>query len=409
MNDLIVVPGKVFDVIGVDEAFIARINEQCMSLKINGIQDKEGYKKVHDARMIYKTTRVKVDKHGKSLRDAVIVYNRDVIKEEKRLIALLEPGESHLAAEEKTIDDALEAIRLEKVRQEELRIQGRIDRLEAFGMGLIAGHYRLPFDAPGVAVPAPLVKICTDEQFEQFLIPIQVAKTKENHRLFEIEQKWIAEQDRIAQVATEQEAERQRLTAVAIEQEKAAREVARLEQERLTTIAEEERKATMRLRLEEAERQKAEDALRAERDRTRREQEEWESIKVAELRSIEAAKQKAIDDENARKQKIIDDERRAVELEKARQEAALKAIKDMEEKSKREAEEKVAKELAAKIREERRLARQPDKAKIFLVADTLENIQTPDVKTDEGKAVALSIMMDIQALIKSIRQKASEL
>jgi len=381
MNNLEVIQGKVFDVIGAADAVIAQMAEKYLPLKINGIDDKSGYKAVHEARMIVKSTRVKVEKHGKDMREDAVKYQKAVIAEEKRIIGLMEPVETHLAAEEKAVDDAAEAIKQAAALKEAARIQARIDRLESdYGMGLFGQNYKLPFEAPGLEVPLALLKVCTDEQFEQFCGKIQAAKTKENLRLVEIEKAAAAESERLARVAAEQDAERQRLETVAQEQ------------------ANEERKARMREKLEADERERKEAEIRAAQKKIDDEKAEWERIKKAESDAIEAAKQKA-----------IDDEKHAVELEKARQEAALKAIKDLEEKAKREAREKAEKECLAKIAAEKKEARRPDKEKIVNFADAIGSCSRPEMKTQEGAGIMLEIGKLIDNLKREILGKAATL
>lgn len=67
MGNLEVVEGKVFDVIGLQDRVIAQMAEQYLPLKIRDIEDKAGLKKVHEARMIVKGARVKVENKRKEL------------------------------------------------------------------------------------------------------------------------------------------------------------------------------------------------------------------------------------------------------------------------------------------------------------------------------------------------------
>jgi hypothetical protein len=236
-NNLEVVQGKVFDIIGVADAVIAEMADKYLPLKINGIDDREGFKAVHAARMIVKDSRIKVEKKRKELKEDALRYGQAILDEEAR--------------KQKVIDDAKRAEELEKTRKE-ATAKARNESLLEIG-------YQYPFDDLG-------------DMSDNGWID-----------LFNVHKK------------------------------------------------------------------------------------AWDEKKHAEW------------------------------------------MAEQEEKAKREAEEKAAKELAAKIKEEKKAARAPDKTKILLIADTLDAIQTPDVKTDEGKAVALAIMMDIQALIKSIRERAGAL
>lgn len=346
----------------VTDAAIAKLNTDYMALTVKGVDDKAGYEVVKTARIDIKKRRVEVEKTRVQLKAESLEYGRRVDGEAKRITALLEPIENHLIGQEKIVDDEKARRKAEAEAKEAERVQARINQLESMGMGLIAGHYKLPYGADGVAVPVAILKVCTDEQFAQFVEKIREKKDTEDARLKAEEQRRLEEQALILKVQQEQEAERQRLAA---EAKKQADEAARIK---------------------------------------------------AEQEAIEKAKQKLIDDEAKRlkaiedeKKRVEDEKRRQAELEQARKEAAEKAKIEAEAKIKREIEEKARKEEAARIAAEKKAARAPDKVKILLIADTLDAIQTPDVKTDDAKAVALSVMMSIAALIKIIRDKAEAL
>ena len=376
-NDLEVVQGKVFDMVGAADAVIAQMDKMYLALKINGPTDKKGYEMVHAGKMAYVHTRIKVEKKGLELRKkgkaTIEDYLVAVNEEEKRILKMLKGGEERLTEEEKAYTDALKAIEEEKARLEAERIQGRIDRLLGYGMGLFGMNYRLPFPAPGHEVPEPLVRVCSDEQFEQFCGKIEAAITCENTRLAEIEAKRLAEEDRVARINAEVEAERKKFAAIIEENVRLAREAEEKEKARLHAIAEEERKARIRERLEADERERQAAVLRAERENLRLEQEEWTRIREEDARQAEAAKQK-----------VIDDARHAEALEAARVAATLQARKDAEEKIKREAQEKADREEKARIAAEKKLARAPDKEKITKWVGAMLDIPCPALKSDEA-------------------------
>jgi hypothetical protein len=306
----------------VTDAAIAKLNAEYMSLAVKDANDKQGYEVCKAARIDIKKRRVEVEKTRVILKAESLEYGRRVDGEAKRITALLEPIETHLIGQEKIVDDEKARIKAEEEAKEAARVQARIDRLESMGMGLVAGHYRLPYGAEGVAVPVAILKVCTDEQFTQFVEKIQEKKDAEDARVKAEDDARKVESERLAKVSADQESER---------------------------------------------------------------------LRLAEITRRQAAEQATIDSEQARK------------------EAAEKARIETEARIKREAEDKAAKEVAAKIAAEKKAARAPDKVKILLIADTLDAIQTPDVKTDDGKAVALSVMMSIAELIKIIRDKAEVL
>jgi hypothetical protein len=140
--------------------------------------------------------------------------------------------------------------------------------------------------------------------------------------------------------------------------------------------------------------------------RTEQEAEAQRLAAIAKEQAAAAAKIKAEQDAiNAEKQKIAN----AQALENAKKEAAEKVKIETENRLKREAEEKAAAEAKAKKEADKKAARAPDKVKIKLLADSLDAIQTPDVKSEDGKTIALWAMMAVTELVKRIRDKAEEL
>jgi len=356
-QELVVVQGQVFDVIGVNELVIAELNKQYLPLKINGIDDKEGYRTAHEGLMKYVKARTMVEKHGKATREKAIKYQKDVIAEEKRVIGLLAPGEDHLRAERQTIDDIEARIKAEAEAKEAARIRIRVDTICASGATFNGQMYA----AFGLQIPSALVKACTDEEFARFVAQMYAAKDAEDARLKAEEDARKAESDRLAKVAAEQEAERQRLAEIALKQT-----------------------------------------------------EEGERIKAG-IEAIAQAKQKLFDDEEKRRKAIEDEEKRIVlekirtaELAQVRKEAAERARIETEAKIKREAEEKTAAELRVKEKEEKRLSRLPDKQKLIALAKEIE-IAYPCMKTEEGTLTLNQFKAEISGAILRLKEAADAL
>jgi hypothetical protein len=80
------------------------------NLSINSIDDKEGYKAVHEARMELKRTRVQIKKVGKGLRDDAVKFQKAVIAKEKELVAIIEPTEKELESKQRAIDEEKEML-----------------------------------------------------------------------------------------------------------------------------------------------------------------------------------------------------------------------------------------------------------------------------------------------------------
>lgn len=90
------------------EAELRQLAADFAALTINGTSDKEGYDRVHAARMVLKGKRVDVEKDGKTLREKTTAFNKAVIARVNELIGIIEPLEDRLHAMEKEIDQAVE-------------------------------------------------------------------------------------------------------------------------------------------------------------------------------------------------------------------------------------------------------------------------------------------------------------
>ena len=107
----------------VTEAVIANLKKQYLPLKINGINDVDGYKKVHDARMICRNTRTLAEKICKKGREDAVKEQKMWIAKEKEVVAQVSEIEQHLKKQEDVIDQEKEAI---KIRAERLlKLPGR--------------------------------------------------------------------------------------------------------------------------------------------------------------------------------------------------------------------------------------------------------------------------------------------
>ena len=397
-QELVVIQGKVFDVIGINELVISELNKQYLPLKINGIDDKEGYRAAHEGLMKYVKARTMVEKHGKATREKAVKFQKDVIAEEKRVVGLLAPGEEHLRAERQTVDDELAAIKAAEEKLIAIKIQERVDRICAMG-AMFNGQLYL---AHGIMIIPDIIKGASDQDFDALIAQIQAEKDAEDAKNKAAEAARKVEEERLKQIAADQEAERQRLAETQKRQtEEAARikaEQIEAERVRLQSIAEEERKARVKERLEAEERERKAAEIRAEAERVRKEKEEWEAIKAQEARDIAAAKQK-----------VIDDAKHAEEIETARIRAVEQARIDIEAKIKRQVEEKAAADLRAKIAAEKKEARRPDKAKLKSYINTIFSIPEPEMKTEEGKAVQKRIDEALESMNASMNAWIEEL
>lgn len=379
--------GMELALLDINDVRIAKMREEYMPLVITDLRSEKQFDEVHQARMTVKNARVTVEKVSKKKRENAVQFQKDCIAEEKRLVSLLVPIEVHLATEEGKVEAEKERIRAEEEAKEAARIQARVDRICAFGASFNGQMYAVC----GLQIPVALVKVCTDDQFEQFVGQIQELKDAEAAKIKAAEEARKAEADRLAKVAAEQEAERQRLVEVARQQ---AEEAARVKAEQ-ESIARKQAEETARIKAE---------------------QEAVQVKLMQERESIERVKQKLVEDEAARLKAIEDEKKRGAdrikreaELEQARKEAAEKAVKDAQERAEREAAEKVEKERKAKEAAERKAARQPDKIKLLGFSNEFLCRTVPDFRTQEARDIISEFFDSLNAAVKTLRDRAEVL
>lgn len=252
---------------------IQALADKYLPLKINGLEDRDGFKLVHEARMIVKGKRVDVEKKRVELKADALAYGRAVDSEAKRLTELLEPIESHLEAEESAVTQERERIKREAEEKRQAITQDRVDRLAACG----------------VVANVQQVAALTPEQFADAL---------EDARKIKAERDAAAEAQRKAD-AESAEQRRQQEAALAAEREALAKikreqdaEAARLAEER-RKIEEEQAAQRRAVELEQAKKEAAEKARVETEQRLAREAAEKQAAEEARLAREKAAAEAA--------------------------------------------------------------------------------------------------------------------
>jgi hypothetical protein len=111
----------------VTDAVIQKLRTEFLPLKINGIDDKEGYEKVHKARIQCRDVRVLTEKICKKGREDAVKIQKEWITKEKEVVAKVSEVEGHLKKQEDAIDAEKEAI---KIKQERLlKLPGRKEQI----------------------------------------------------------------------------------------------------------------------------------------------------------------------------------------------------------------------------------------------------------------------------------------
>jgi hypothetical protein len=278
---------------------------------ITEIKNADGRTQVHGAYMTLKTRRTDIRKAGKAARDDATKFQKAVIAEEDRLVAIIEPSEQRLQALRDAWDAAREAERREKAQAEANRIaatRAMIDDLRNIPVGLVD------------ATPERLTNAIADVEeyevtagaFAEFVDAAHLARTDVLAKLRDMHANAVRRAEEAAQLA----AERAELAKLRAEQEERDRQAAaaRAEQERI-----------------DREHREAEEA-------TRRAEREAEQRKIDEQRADIARQQAAID---AERQRIAEEEA-----------ARLLAEESVAAAKRREAEEAAAAERRAQAERE---------------------------------------------------------
>jgi len=254
-------------------------------LTIEGVDDKEGYSKVHEARMTLVRKRTSIGKVVKELKDVANTFKKSVDERGDEFVEIIQPTENLLWDRESAIDRQKEFIKAEKQRLEDEKIQERINQLAAVGQ--VADYVT--------------IKGMTEDQFiEELTEAINLHNAKLNREKEEREAKRIQdEKDEIIRLENERLANQLR---------KEEEEKNRIERERLAKIQEEQDIKEKALRQEqekfEADRKEFEAIqFKAQSEQRHREQVAKQMREAAE----KAAKDKAAEEERLRLQKIEDD------------------------------------------------------------------------------------------------------
>jgi DNA repair exonuclease SbcCD ATPase subunit len=223
---------------------IEEMQRNYMALKINDINDKNGYKVVFNARQIVKNKRILVKKTADELETPYKDKINAIRAEEKRILSLLEPIEQHLQSEEDTYLKLIEDQKAQAARKEQQRIQERIDKLSQYG-------YRIDYSE---------IKSMTDIAFNDVL---KQAEIKHNE---EIQAK--AEQERLKK-EQEEKFKQQQEELKKKQDELLQQQNTFLEERRKAKLKEQKEKEVEQKRLAEEEEKKRVEQLKPDKEKLR--------------------------------------------------------------------------------------------------------------------------------------------
>lgn len=205
------------------DAVVPAVNElakEFMPLKIQSLDDKDGYNEVSKALRFIVSKRTAVEEKRKELKADSLAYGRAVDARAKEITSMLEPIESHLKNEKLRIDTEIERIKAEEEEKKQNAINYRITILMGLGMWQTQNEFvwksRLNPDDEETFLRVNL-ELFSDEDFEDFVSNLteKVNREKEIIASREAEQK--AEAERIETMRKELEEEKQRVAKEMLE------------------------------------------------------------------------------------------------------------------------------------------------------------------------------------------------
>jgi len=155
----------------VTDAVLKNIKTKYLPLKINGIEDKEGYDTVHKARIVCRDLRVLTEKLCKKGREDATKIQKAWIQKEKEVVAEISEVEQHLKKQEDVIDAEIEA---RKIRAERLlKLPGRKEQMKGLEDYIL--------DIKGEVTDESILNL-NDDQWNGVIVVAQGAKLAEQQK-----------------------------------------------------------------------------------------------------------------------------------------------------------------------------------------------------------------------------------
>ena len=167
-----------------------------LPLKINGIEDEEGYKVVADGLKVIVGRRVAVENKRKELKADSLSFGRAVDARAKEITEMLSPIELHLKKAKEDIDLEFAKIEQKKKEAAQAEISRKHFALIDCGMHLIGNEYtwRSKVNNTEETLVAVNLELMSDDDFNTYLSSIEELNKKDKDILEEQERK--AEQQR---------------------------------------------------------------------------------------------------------------------------------------------------------------------------------------------------------------------
>lgn len=240
------------------KAELVSLAAQYKDLTIKGIDDKEGYKAVHDARMVLVKARTGINATRKSYTKQFDEAKARAMTLEKELLGVISPVEEALLKQEEAIDAEKERIKEEEKRKAQEILNARVAAFAQYGYSHDLFDLQLMEDARFEEILAD--KKAAWEESERIRVEQEEKERKEREdfenkkREMEAKEKEIADREAALKAAQD-----------AIDEEKRAKDrAAEIERERADAAEKAKKETEDRMKREQEEKEKRE-ALEAER------------------------------------------------------------------------------------------------------------------------------------------------
>lgn len=166
--------------------------DECLSLAITDLTDKEKYTLVRQTRLNQKAKRIVIEKVCKAGRENAVLAQKAWIGLEKEFTSIISAGEKHLQEQEDIWDAEEERKKNEKKVLEEKQFSERSNILQNYGAKLIDGYFTLE----NVSYEAALIRETDETVWSEMMLP------KYKSIFDEKETKRIADEKKLAQLET---------------------------------------------------------------------------------------------------------------------------------------------------------------------------------------------------------------
>jgi hypothetical protein len=170
---------------------VAELSKEFLPLKIESINDTEGYSEVSKALRFMISKRTAVEDKRKELKADSLAYGRAVDAKAKQITEMLQPIESHLKSEKERIDSEKDLIRKREEEEKLAIINTRT--LKLINLGMVQTMTEFIWTSrygEGISTPRINLELFSDEEFNEFLTDLEAnKKIDDDYFIAELEKK----------------------------------------------------------------------------------------------------------------------------------------------------------------------------------------------------------------------------